>query len=138
MGREDQQEIHLGHKEEMTAHSCCSVAFLHTRHPLIWQWKPCLLADPQSGSQDTPLKTQLGFLSSQVQPPRQPALQEQDPLGLKAVDHPQPNIQGNAHQHAASHSTGNSYSQGYGHLLSPWWTVRPGIVIQIHFQALIY
>lgn len=54
VGREDQEEIHLGNKEEIIAHSyqCC----LSTHLPLFWQWKPSISAYPQSGSQNTPPK----------------------------------------------------------------------------------
>lgn len=54
VGREDQEEIHPGNKEEIIAHSdqCCLSAHL----PLFWQWKPSISANPQSGSQNTPLK----------------------------------------------------------------------------------
>lgn len=47
VGREEQDEIHLGYKEEITAHSYQSAALLHIPHALSWQWKPSLSADPE-------------------------------------------------------------------------------------------
>lgn len=47
VGREDQEEIHLGYKEEITAQSSQSVALVHIPHSLSWQWKPSRLADPE-------------------------------------------------------------------------------------------
>lgn len=42
---------------EIIGHSSHDVAPLHIPHSLFWQWMPSLLADPQSGSQNTPLKS---------------------------------------------------------------------------------
>lgn len=126
-------ELHLGHNQ-IRAIATAMLPLLHVLHALRWHWKASLLAGPQSGSQNTPL----AWLPGQ---PGQSALQEQGLFGLKAgtaVDHPEPTVQDNAHQHTADHSTRDSYAQGYGHLLFPWRMVRPGIALQIHFQALTY